>query len=732
MKKNILVIILILISINLFGESLITRPFKIKYSPLEPGKHLSSSTSSWKQWDGMTFEGDRANFDSMITLSSEFDIPGSLKNEIMGISTETTPYPLRVFINGHLLLQSGNLERKLVANGFTSTKSIIPPSILKSSKNIVTVEIYPNGYLVPLESLFISTYEEVSKNNFWKSFFSSYLIRAISVVCLIMAFYFLFLYVTADIKNFSYVMFSLLNISLVLSYLEISFAFDYVNELVVMKISKIGFLLAVTSLMNFVLEFTRTKKLRKFLTSATAIFSIIFVILVLFQKSRFGVDNILSIMTGYYFPLVVLITLYITIFAYVKTRKTDILILLIAYLCFVGTISHDLIYVVKNVIPYTYMVPYGFLFYILAMFLIMTNEQNKVARKSRLQAESISKTNRSQIEMIEGIKTVTTVIKDSEIDLKEKIDLSTQIISENSLTNKKVSKEIKEQVKNIEQTLPVIKIQLGNSINDILDAVTSQTEFANKIEKTLSNVTDKMDRNQKNIEDTHKKSEYLSSIAESNKTTILSSSKAVKRIQDHAKVISEVLAGIMDISERTDLLAVNAAIESAHAGEAGKGFAVVANEVRNLSSQSKIQVETSSQKIVAMEKAITETSELSVKVEQGLFTIIDEALNSSRLMNITKENIEDQYSETTKLLESIKTLVNETSTIKILSESNKSINLDVQNTLIDFKNMLESTFDLIDSQESQIENLKDTIESIEELFKKNSNHSEDLRSLLNR
>ena len=71
----------------------------------------------------------------------------------------------------------------------------------------------------------------------------------------------------------------------------------------------------------------------------------------------------------------------------------------------------------------------------------------------------------------------------------------------------------------------------------------------------------------------------LNEVAEESATRIKELEKLSKDIEQFAGVISS-------ISNRTNILSLNASIEAARAGEHGRGFAVVASEVRNLAAQS--------------------------------------------------------------------------------------------------------------------------------------------------
>jgi twitching motility protein PilJ len=67
---------------------------------------------------------------------------------------------------------------------------------------------------------------------------------------------------------------------------------------------------------------------------------------------------------------------------------------------------------------------------------------------------------------------------------------------------------------------------------------------------------------------------------------IQETSKRIKRLGESSQEIGEIVDLISDITEQTNILALNAAIQAAAAGDAGRGFSVVAEEVQRLAERS--------------------------------------------------------------------------------------------------------------------------------------------------
>ena len=122
-------------------------------------------------------------------------------------------------------------------------------------------------------------------------------------------------------------------------------------------------------------------------------------------------------------------------------------------------------------------------------------------------------------------------------------------------------------------------------------------------------------------------------------------SESMIQLQKNVEDVKDITNTIFAISSKTNLLALNASIESARAGEAGRGFAVVADEIRALSEKTRVETQNITTILQSLEHHVNETAkavERSVRVGSEQELMIAEVAEQFACLN---ENVNELVSD---------------------------------------------------------------------------------------
>ncbi|MBN9287649.1 MAG: chemotaxis protein [Gammaproteobacteria bacterium 39-13] len=133
------------------------------------------------------------------------------------------------------------------------------------------------------------------------------------------------------------------------------------------------------------------------------------------------------------------------------------------------------------------------------------------------------------------------------------------------------------------------------------------------------------------------------------KGQIQETAKQIKRLGESSQEIGDTVSLIDDITDQTNILALNAAIQAAMAGEAGKGFAVVAEEVQRLAERSSL----ATKQIEALVHAIQNDTKETVKSMEQTTTEVVQGARLAQDAGVALERIENVSLHLAELIQNI-------------------------------------------------------------------------------
>lgn len=157
--------------------------------------------------------------------------------------------------------------------------------------------------------------------------------------------------------------------------------------------------------------------------------------------------------------------------------------------------------------------------------------------------------------------------------------------------------------------------------------------------------------------------------------SITEATKLVNQLKEYSTEIGAVIEVINSISEQTNLLALNAAIEAARAGEAGRGFAVVADEVRSLAAKTQ-------QSTIDIQEIITKLQTQAEKADQFMKSntkLIDDSQQVANSVQEAFKGITESVNTISDVNSMVATAASEQSSVTEDISSNIALTVDIVN-----------------------------------------------------
>lgn len=278
----------------------------------------------------------------------------------------------------------------------------------------------------------------------------------------------------------------------------------------------------------------------------------------------------------------------------------------------------------------------------------------------------------------ENLSRVIGKVKDTSGQLSGDINEVTGLSQNNTLLAEQIADTMEELAHasasldiNV-QDINTQMLEIGTCVNDIRDNV-------NHLGDTSGEVLVTNDAAMKDMQS-------ILRISEETVRAVEGIANQIAKTNDSVAEIDKALELILNISEQTRLLGLNASIEAARAGEMGRGFSVVAEEIRNLSDQSTKGAEIIKEiigRIVEMSgnsvRLVGDVNRMTLQEQQGIVQTQRKYEELSKSISASVEEIQVVTGKIDHLAEYKEKVIDHVQSLSAISQQNTASNEEVSN-----------------------------------------------------
>ena len=295
-------------------------------------------------------------------------------------------------------------------------------------------------------------------------------------------------------------------------------------------------------------------------------------------------------------------------------------------------------------------------------------------------------------------------------EFKEEL-INSNKIAESSASASRVSFMQRTRINAVNETIR----QLLDNINEISEKMKSQSDAVNRTSVSVQQMMANIVTVNQGSTRANTYSKILDAEARDGGNISESVADSIQGIKDYSKQITNITQVIHNISEQTNLLAMNAAIEAAHAGDYGRGFTVVAEKIRKLA-------EDTANNSTVINDLIEETIQA---IEQTVALVSKSAASSDKILE-SSVMLSDVISSISMANEELdvgrKDILNNVSNLNIITEAVQELSVRqmqmssmVSQNIAGVDKLAEDVVNVVNNTENDVKVLLGSIENVAEL-----------------